>query len=97
MLACPSLAAVVPHGSNNVVRLAQNEGLPLPLAEGTDGVVEGVRRLAVHLGFEMGVEIEIGREGGDRDRERSLESEGVKAGRKRPGISLPGIRIKVTD
>jgi Flp pilus assembly CpaE family ATPase len=94
LVACPEPVAVVPHGgNNNVVRAAQNEGLPLPLAEGTDGVVEGVRRLAVHLGFEMGAEIGIETERGDTE---GLPGSGEPR-KKRPGFSLPGIRIKVTD
>jgi cellulose biosynthesis protein BcsQ len=101
MLACPPLAAVVPHGgnNNNIVRLAQNEGLALPLAEGTDGVVEGVRRLgrAIGFGFEVEAEAEVKAEVEAQDRGRLPGSGGVRAGRKRPGFSLPGIRIKVTD
>jgi Flp pilus assembly CpaE family ATPase len=97
MLACPSLAAVVPHGGNNAVHAAQNEGLALPLAEGTDGVVEGVRRLGRALGFGFEVEAEAEVEVAARDRDRPPGSGGVRARRKRPGFSLPGIRIKVTD
>jgi hypothetical protein len=93
MLACPSLVAVVPH--SDAARAAQNEGLPLPLAEGTDGVVEGVRRLgrAMGFGFEARAEAEVEAQ----DRERPPASVGVGARKKRPAISLPGIRIKVTD
>jgi len=91
LVACPDPIVTVPHCP--AVRAAQNEGLPLALAEGTDSVVEALCNLARALGFEIraargegrGAEIETR----DRDRDGSRP--------KRRTLALPGVRFKLTD
>ncbi len=53
---CPKPVATVPH--NGTVRLAQNEGVSLPQAEGVDDVLKAVRKLARALGYELRAEQE---------------------------------------
>ena len=98
LTACPLLGAVVPH--NAVVRLAQNEGLPLGLVEETGDVAKEVGRLARVLGLglrtEREGETEIEREIGIGI-ERGDGASRAKAKKKRPALALPGIRFKLTD
>jgi MinD-like ATPase involved in chromosome partitioning or flagellar assembly len=82
--ACPPLLATVPH--NGAVRLAQNEGVPLPLAEGCDDVLTELRRLADRLGFRLPVD-----EADDAVKAPKLRTD------RRPALSLPGVRFKLTD
>jgi hypothetical protein len=78
----------VPHCP--AARAAQNEGLPLALAEGTDPVVSSLCKLATELGFEIGA--------GDRDRMKieTRDNDGARP-KKRRTFALPGVRIKLTD
>jgi MinD-like ATPase involved in chromosome partitioning or flagellar assembly len=82
--ACPPLLAAIPH--NGAVRLAQNEGVPLPLAEGCDDVLIELRRLADRLGFRLPIgEAEDAAMAPERRTDR------------RPALSIPGVRFKLTD
>jgi cellulose biosynthesis protein BcsQ len=87
---CPDPIAVIPHC--DAARAAQNEGLPLALAEGTDDLVSALCKLAGALGFEIGIET--------RDREGVEIETGDRDGagpKKRRAFALPGVRIKLTD
>lgn len=85
----PPVIATVPH--NGAVRLAQNEGVPLPLAEGCEDVVAELRRLAERLGFDL------------RNEEVAEVAEVGKASVSKPRLRrrfsphLPAVRIRLTD
>ncbi len=91
MVPCPEPVIVVPH--TDAVALAQNEGVPLHLAEGSDAVVQALRKLAVYLGYELQVEEE---EAEAEQVQVAASKDGRQPGR-RKAFSLPGIQLKLTD
>jgi MinD-like ATPase involved in chromosome partitioning or flagellar assembly len=95
MVPCPAPVVVIPH--TDAVGLAQNEGVPLALAEGSDDVLSALRRLAAHLGYALQTQAEQGAAGVAVEQVRSnASSVGRKPGRQRR-VSLPGIQFKLTD
>jgi Flp pilus assembly CpaE family ATPase len=87
--ASPPVIGAVPH--NRAVRLAQNEGVPLPLADGCDDVVAEMRRLAGRLGLEL------------RKEEVTQATRTASTLATKPRLSrrlsprLPAVRIRLTD
>ena len=91
MVPCPEPVVVVPH--NDAVVLAQNEALPLALAEGTDDVLDALRKLAAYLGYAFEVEEEAK---AGQVQVATPSRDGKQPG-KRKAFSLPGVQFKLTD